>query len=197
NLLDYGGLEPFRESGKVHGYLVGITSPPKDEEAICSLDPFVYISHLSAMVWHGLTDRLPKTLFLTNPSAKLWRALSEHRLEIQLKALLPVYQQANLPPYRRTSIQRIQGRPLNIWSSSRLDEAYQAAFKRVDGGGRRVATLGRRFLDMVRSRDLCGGIYHVVEVFENEEPAHAEAIILELNQHGNKLEQARVGYLLE
>ena len=197
SLLDFGGLELFTERKKLHGYLVGITAVPKAEEAICSLDPFVYISHLSAMAWHGLTDRLPKTLFLTSPSVKLWRILSHKRLENQLKALYPVYQRAKLPLYRRTNLQRLQNRPLNIWSSSRLDEAYQAAFKRAEGGLLRLSTLGRCFLDMVREPELCGGIHHVVEVFENEGPVHADAIITELNQHGNKLERARAGYLLE
>lgn len=197
NLLDYGGLERFEEKGKAHGYLMGVAAMPEAEEAICSLDPFAYISHLSAMAWHGLTNRLPKTLFLSCPSPRLWRILSEERLKSQLKAWYPVYRQTKLPLYRRTSLQRLQGRPLNVWSSSRLDGAYQAAFKRVEGGSRRVATLGRCFLDMVRSPDLCGGIYHVVEVFESEGPSHADAIIAELNQHGNKLERARAGYLLE
>ena len=29
---------------------------------ICSIDPFCYLSHLSAMEFHGLTDRLPEQI---------------------------------------------------------------------------------------------------------------------------------------
>lgn len=61
-LVDFGGLEPFSEAGNTHGYLVGMSPPPPPEETFCLLDPFSYVSHLSAMAWHGLTDRMPKTL---------------------------------------------------------------------------------------------------------------------------------------
>lgn len=196
-LLEFGGLEPFNEGGRTIGYLTGFSGVPEAEQAICSLDPFCYISHLSAMAWHGLTNRMPRTLFVTRPSAGLWKQLSDARLEQQLGDLFPGYQQARLPVYRRLRLQRVNRRPLNIWSSRRLDEAYQAAFKKVEQGAIRVATVGRCFLDMVREPDLCGGIYHVIEVFEEHGPANAEQLLTELDRHGNKLEQARAGYLLE
>jgi hypothetical protein len=33
-------------------------------DAICSIDLFAYVSHLSAMEYHGLTDRIPSKLFI-------------------------------------------------------------------------------------------------------------------------------------
>ncbi len=44
-----------------------------DEEAICAIDPFCYISHFSAMAHHGLTERLPVRLFVSSPGQKDWR----------------------------------------------------------------------------------------------------------------------------
>lgn len=196
-LLEFGGLDSFREGERTLGYLAGVTGLPDAEEAVCSLDPFCYVSHLSAMAWHGLTDRIPKTLFITRPSSDHWRRLSNTRLEQQLGDLFPLYQEARLPVYRRLELHRIRKRPLNIWSSRRLDNAYQAAFKKAEQGTIRVATVGRCFLDMVREPDLCGGIYHVIEVFEEHGAKSAAQILSELDSHGNKLEQARVGYLLE
>lgn len=197
SLLEYGGLDTFREGGKPLGYIVGIAGVPSPEEAVCYLDPFIYISHLSAMVWHGLTDRLPKTLFLTRPSNSLWHNLSDSRLRSELGGLFQMYKDAKLPVYRMLSAQRMRGRPLNIWSSSRLDKAWNAAFKRVNEGDLRVANIGRCFLDMVREPDLCGGINHVVEVYENHGKVYFEQIIAELDAHGTRIEQARSGYLLE
>lgn len=37
------------------------------EEIICVVDPFAYISHLSAMEFHGLTDRIPSSIFYSTP----------------------------------------------------------------------------------------------------------------------------------
>ncbi|MCP1727253.1 putative transcriptional regulator of viral defense system [Natronospira proteinivora] len=196
-LIALGALEGYREGRKVVGYMIGVGALPKVERAVCSLDPFSYISHLSAMDWHGLTDRMPKTIFLTSPSKALWRTLSNARLEHSLGALLSVYQDAKLPAYHRLNMDKFRKRPLSVWSSSRLDQAYQAAYKRVENGEVRVATVGRCFLDMVREPDRCGGIYHVIEVFDEHAGSYSEQILSELHTHGNKLEQARVGYLLE
>jgi len=196
-LLEFGGLEEFKEDGSVLGYRVGVGDLPPSDEAMCSLDPFSYVSHLSAMAWHGLTVRVPKTLFMTRPSPKLWRSLSLAKLGAQLGELMPVYQRARLPGYRALGLRRIRKRPVHLWHSSRLDTAYQAAYKHVQGGHLRVATVARCFLDMVRAPDLCGGIYHVIEVYHEHGHAHLEQILSELDRHGNKLEQARAGYLLE
>jgi hypothetical protein len=140
---------------------------------------------------------LPNTLFLTRPSAGHWKSLSDNRLESQLKELLPLFQRARFPGYQPVAINKLSKRPLNIWSSSRLDQVYQAAYKKINGGQRRVATVGRCFLDMVREPVLCGGIYHVMQVYGEHGPGYVEQILAEINQHGNKLEQARAGYLLE
>lgn len=196
-LMEYGGLERFPATGNIHGYLVGMAGLPEPEKVICSLDPFSYLSHLTAMAWHGLSDRLPKILFLTRPSIALWRTLAATRLQAQLGSLMPLYQSAKLPAYRQIDLASIKKNPLSFWTSSRLDHAYSAAFKRAEGGAIRVATVGRCFLDMVRQPELCGGIYHVIEVFEEHGPSHLEAILSEVDHHGNKIEQARVGYLLE
>lgn len=196
-LLEYGGIERFPATGKVHGYVVGMAGVPEPEKAICSLDPFSYLSHLTAMVWHGLSDRLPKTLFLTRPSTNLWRSLAANRLESHLGSMMALYQTAKLPGYRQIDLGSLRKHPLHFWNSSRLDGAYSAAFKRAEGGAIRIATVSRCFLDMVREPELCGGIDHVIEVFEEHGPHHVEGILGEVDHHGNKIEQARAGYLLE
>lgn len=196
-LLEFGGLEAFKVAGDVHGYLVGISLPTEAEEALCSVDPFVFVSHLSAMAWHGLTDRIPTTLFATRPSATLWKNLSEARLHAELRELFPLYLEAGFPAYRPFNASKLYRRPLNIWSSRRLDDAFHAAFKKVAEGRVRLATVARCFLDMVREPELCGGIHHVIEVYEEHASNHVETILAEVDRHGNRIEQARVGYLLE
>ena len=50
---------------------------------------------------------------------------------------------------------------------------------------------------MVREPIRCGGIRHVIDVYKNHGPQYKNLIIDELDQHGNKIEKVRVGYLLE
>lgn len=196
-LIELGAAEDFMEGGHHRGYLVGTSRVPEAEEAFCSIDPFSYISHLSAMGWHGLTDRIPKTLFVTRPSVQLWKELSQQRLQRILGGLYPVYKVAEFPNFHRVALHKLNKRPVSIWTSSRLNDAYQAAYKKVADGRVRIATVGRCFLDMVREPDLCGGIYHVIEVFKEHGPSYTEHILVEIDRHGNKIERARCGYLLE
>ncbi|MEK7487037.1 MAG: hypothetical protein AABZ60_22140 [Planctomycetota bacterium] len=41
----------------------------------CVLDPFCYLSYLSAMEYYGLTDRLPHLVVLTTFPISQWRML--------------------------------------------------------------------------------------------------------------------------
>lgn len=59
------------------------------EEVVCSVDPFCYVSHLSAMEYHGLTNRMPTLLFISSPRPRYgerrrgsgWSGIWEHRYE--------------------------------------------------------------------------------------------------------------------
>lgn len=199
DLIDFGGIRPYPETdqGNASGYLVGLADQMTPEQEVCSLDPFCYISHLSAMSWHGLTQRLPKSTFITRPSKDLWRTLSHSRLQKRLGDLMPLYEQIGFPSYRPLDADKVGGSRLHAWSSKRLDKGYSASFKYAEERKVRVATLGRCFLDMVRKPDLCGGINHVMDVFDEHASDHINAILTELDTHGNAVEQARVGYLLE
>ena len=57
--------------------------------------------------------------------------------------------------------------------------------------------IGRTFLDMLRRPDYCGGMRHVMEIFGTSAGQYRPLIIDELDQHGNAIEKARTGYLLE
>lgn len=63
----------------------------------CVVDPFAYLSHLSAMEYHGLTQRMPSMLFLSSPAPIEWKTFAEARMwqdlgEAQLEPIrLPMY----------------------------------------------------------------------------------------------------------
>ena len=125
------------------------------EDIICCVDPFCYLSHLSAMEYHGLTDRLPKLLFVTSLPQSQWGAQATERMQKDLGAEgLTAYLQAGLPPLRRLRLDKIQRKTLSLHTSAQCDPG---AYVTVQGKPRRVATIGRTFRDMLREPDLCGG----------------------------------------
>ena len=61
----------------------------------------------------------------------------------------------------------------------------------------RVATIGRTFLDMLREPELCGGIYHVLEIYAAHAQRYLRLIIDVINRHGTKIDKVRAGYILD
>ena len=63
DLIEIGVLRQVKGLKNVYTVLGKKTESPED--IVCTVDPFAYISHLSAMDYHGLTDRIPKLLFFS------------------------------------------------------------------------------------------------------------------------------------
>ncbi|MFC3178580.1 type IV toxin-antitoxin system AbiEi family antitoxin domain-containing protein [Undibacterium amnicola] len=166
------------------------SSPPA--EIACSIDPFAYVSHLSAMEHHGLTDRFPNTLYMTRPSIKVWKQQSEERMRKDLNEELEQYVSMNLPTLKRPKLEKIGKTPLHFEERSHL-----GAFRHVSDTSLRVATIGRVFLDMIREPELCGGIQHVLDVYKKEARRYLKFIADEIDQHGKPIDKVRAGYLLE
>lgn len=191
-LLSYGVLNSVRgfPTGAVYT-LIG-RSEPTAPELICAVDPFAYLSHLSAMEIHGLTDRLPHTLFVSSPSPQQWRSAANAQMRKDLGDRLTNYLDAGFPPLLRTRFEKVLGQPVHLTQSSHL-----GAFKKLEPNGVRVSTIGRTFLDMLRESDLCGGIQHVLDVYKQHAKAYLPLIVGEIDQHGTDIDKVRAGYVLE
>ena len=163
-----------------------------NEEVVCAIDPFCYVSHLSAMSHHGLTDRLPTTLFLSGPDSKRWGEEAERRMEKDLKDEFEIYLSNDLPRLERINMTHIGRAEIH-----RFNSVHWGAYKNVRGKATRVATIGRTFLDMLRNPDLCGGIHHVIEVYEEYAQTYLPAILNEFDQNGAPIDKVRAGYILE
>ena len=97
----------------------------------------------------------------------------------------------NLPRLRKLNISKIGRLTVHRYSSEHL-----GAFISIQGRSLRVSTIGRTFLDMLREPDLCGGIYHVLDVFEEHASRHAKLIVDEIDRHGKQIDKTRAGYIL-
>ena len=161
-------------------------------EVACTVDPFCYVSHLSAMRFHGLTNRLPAKLFISGPDQPIWRQKALEQMKKDLGDDLPVYLDGKMPKLTFPKLHRIDRTEIQRYSTT-----HHGAYKNVSESSLRVSTIGRTFLDMLRSPLLCGGMAHVIEVWEEHASAYLKPIVSEIDRHGGPIEKVRAGYLLK
>lgn len=162
------------------------------DEVACSIDPFCYISHLSAMEYYGITDRLPRTLFVTSPPPASWKKFADAEMQNDLKEHYELYMESRFPLLTRHRPEKIAGKLIEY-----KNDSHMGAHKIVQGKTLRVATIGRTFLDMLRSPELCGGMQHVIDVYREYSKQYLRLIIDEIDIHGKDIEKMRAGYILE
>ena len=164
------------------------TGQPSSGEVACCVDPFAYVSHLSAMEWHGLTDRIAKTLFISSPAPPDWKKFSLERMlkDLGSSEAYAVYRYSRLPQLRRLNLAKVGRETVHRHAS-----LHPGAFIAVRDRRLRVATIGRTFLDMIREPDLCGGIYHVLGVYREHVERSLRLVVDEIDRHGTKIEKMR------
>lgn len=158
----------------------------------CAIDPFCYISHLSAMEFHGLTDRMPEFLYISSPAPTQWRTYADERMQKDLGDDYQRFAEVGIAFLKRTTFTKLGGRMVHQFKSLHL-----GAFTHIKDQHIRVATIGRTFLDMLREPSLCGGIGHVLSVFHESANPYLNLIIDEVNQHGGSIDKVRAGFVLE
>lgn len=190
-LLEIGVLEEHPDfKGRVFRLLGRKIGSP--QEIACAVDPFCYVSHLSAMDYHGLTNRMPVKLFLSGPSQKHWKEEAQKLMQRDLGEDSRIYRQEGMPALSPLKLNRIGRTDVHLINSLRW-----GSYKKVRDTGIRVSTIGRTFLDMLRDPEYCGGIHHVIEVFLDHAKNYLQAIVNEIDQHGKAIDKVRAGYILE
>lgn len=191
-LQDDGILSPYKglPSKTVFSILGRSHESPLD--VICTIDPFGYVSHLSAMEYHGLTDRIPSQIIFSSPAQADWRRFAMERMQKDLGDDLPGYIANSMPQLQRLRIGKIGKQEVHLFN-----RAHLGAYRTVRGRMLRVSTIGRTFLDMLQNPELCGGINHVIDVFESFGAQYLKLIVDDVNQHGKPIDKVRAGYILE
>lgn len=165
------------------------------EEIIGIIEPFGYISHLSAMARYGLTDRRSKALQLTLPDTKmgkeLWRReffekdyTEEERKSLDRSQIISPSPRSNFP-------EKVRGQEISIKRTAHL-----ASSQSIRGSLARIETVGQVFASMLEDPDLCGGMKHVVEVWEEHAKVYLNDIIEAVEARPKGITKVRAGYLL-
>lgn len=166
---------------------------PSAMEAICQANPFCYISHMSAMSHHGLTDRLPKIIFLSTPTPRVWAQMARNKMQKDIGDFFAEYQESGFPTLMRLQLPKIFGQTISSYTSEHYDAG---AYVSIQGKSLRVASIGRTFLDMLREPELCGSIHHVLNVYKQYAERYLRLILDEVERHGSKIDKVRAGFIL-
>lgn len=170
--------------------VIGLPDKPADE-LCCYVDPFCYISHLSAMQRHGITNRTPSELHLTSPEKGIWARQKSQKI-FQDYEHGPDPGEAIIPLERIGFEKTVRGRLVRRHTSK-----YPGELRQVRGSISRVATVGQTFLDMLEMPEWCGGMPYVLEVWEEQASTFLEEIILAVDRSHTKLTKVRAGFILQ
>ena len=165
------------------------------QEMISLADSYIYVAYLSAMQRWGLTNRNPKYFLFGRPNKTIIR---------KLKPVLPDDNDffVELPirtPVGHESLHRIiqQHGDSNI---KIVETRYPARTMWLGGEHTRISTQAATFVDMLLRPDLCGGINHVIEIWETyfiERKAMILAELIEIvDETPSSILKVRAGYLI-
>ncbi len=155
----------------------------------CIADPFCYISHLSAMQRFGITDRSAEALHLTTPARPQWNVL---RLA-QMKADFGFDPGRITPALHRPKIAgELRRRPVIVHETR-----HPATPTQIRGERARIAPIGRTFVDMLNEPQLCGGMRHVLDVWERQAETWLDPIVDAVDEAHAQIVKVRAGFILE
>ncbi|WP_288348843.1 hypothetical protein [uncultured Thalassospira sp.] len=166
------------------------------DEIVCCVDPYCYISHLSAMQRYGLTDRRPNELQITQPNRALMKQLNAERLEREVSGVLATgltSEKLKFPPL--TIVRhphKVRERSVSVKSTN-----FVGNWKQLRGGSGRVASIGQVFVDSVDDPERCGGMRHVIDVWRGNAEIFLNEIVESVTQSEKSIVKVRAGYLLD
>lgn len=157
------------------------------EEIASIADPFCYVSHLSAMERYGLTDRSPEALHLSTPYRPIWNAMRDDRVAADAMNRRPV----DAPSLVRFGFKEKVRRRQVIVHETR----HPAVPTTISSERTRITDIGRTFADMLDAPKLCGGMRHVLSIWENQALDWSDAIIAGVESLDSKIAKVRAGYI--
>lgn len=163
------------------------------EAVLFDADPFCYLSHASALAWHGLSAPQPN-LFVSTADRPLWARWAREKVaelfDDDLDERVEAGSLFKMTPPRPFPV--LRGR--NLHRHERSDPVSLGDFGAdVD----RVSPVGVTFRDSIAAPGRCGGAAKVVDIWRKHALRHLNSIIAESDLSVEKIVRVRAGYLLE
>lgn len=158
------------------------------DQIVCIVDRLCHLSHISAMQRWGLTDRTPGALILTRPDKQTSRILLSEIMAKDAATGEPNPFPLKIPSHPMS----VRGRRVQVHDSRTPGDSIQAR-----GEFTRLSTIGQTFVDMIQRPDLCGGMSHVIDVWEEHAETYVDDIVEAVDKSPIAILKSRAGYILE
>ncbi len=164
------------------------TGVVQEDEILMEANPYAAISHLSALVYHGLTDDLPQELIATVPASYAGDLLPPGTTPLDWEGL-------SLVQGRRPN--KILGRPVR-WIRVTPDRYFGLREYQPQGYPVRVTTPERTLVDGLQDPSLCGGFEHVLQAWMRARDTLDLAALVEIVERFDVgVLRQRVGFILD
>jgi predicted transcriptional regulator of viral defense system len=187
NLKASGFIGSDRDYGKRVIRVLTLSDLPA-EDIICFVDPTCYVSHMSAMQRWGFTNRNPSTLTLTRPDTATEK---ERRKELDCDSS-DAGENNPFPARLAMHPKIVRKREVQIHETKIVGASIK---ERTTGV--RISTVGQTFLDMIQKPAMCGGMGHVLEVWQELASTYFDEIVTAVERASSGLVKSRAGYILE
>lgn len=166
-------------------------------DAVCLADDYCSVAYLSAMQRWGISERNPKTLLVHRPNGKLLHEMIDKKVQRDAKQFGLDVEQMVVRPVKSPSALYAGpwGSPIEI-----VQDKKERDITTLRGSSTRISTFSQTFIDTLTKPELCGGMAHVIDVWEEHIPAMTERNISELMRlllEAPPIVKVRAGYLLE
>ena len=160
------------------------------DDICCLVDPFCYVSHLSAMQRYGLTNRRPEALHLSRPAARLLRDMAMEKMQADQGLAMPADKALRLHAVQHPP--RVRKRKVHLFQTAHPGQSIA-----VRGGHARIATIGQTFLDTLDSPALCGGMVEVLDIWRAHAATYLDDIAAAVDRASPGIVKVRAGYILD
>jgi predicted transcriptional regulator of viral defense system len=185
-----GELKPVRGVSQLYEVTVPYarTRHIEEDEVLMEVHPYAALSHFSALVFHGLTDELPKGITAT--------------VSLDGKGdLLPIGTEPgdweDLSLVRGRTLDRILGRPVD-WHQVKPERFFGLGVYAQRGYPVRVTTPERTLLDVLQAPELSGGRENVLRAWAlAQDTLELDVLVHSVDRLNVGLLRQRVGFILE
>jgi len=189
DLANFDKVKPMRYHSTGYGYFVKKKHNNSPQELLNIIYPYGYLSHLSAMQYYDLTDKLPITVFMTFLSNAEWKFAGT---EEHLEKVSDFFENDEVTFYipRYPVEDEHFGKNLVFKRVKKL-ELYSEFDNKL-----KVINIGELFIQMLQEPDLCGGFDHVLDTYKEYGKIFLRKILKSLDT-ASKIDQTRVGFILD